>query len=70
MSRRRRYTQRELIRKLEEQGWTRTVGGRHQTKMVKPGERSITIPEFRRAVLPIGLSNAILKQAEIEEDNL
>ncbi len=66
---RRHYTQEELIRKLREHGWEQSVGGKHQVKMIREGERPVTIPEFKGGTLPIGLSHAILKQAGIEDDN-
>jgi len=55
--------QRRAIRLLERHGWTRTAGGRHQVKMVKPGERPITLPDNHRRDYPAGLAHAILKQA-------
>ena len=69
MSKRKRYTQKALVLELSQHGWTKTGGGKHQVKMVKPGERSITIPEFRGETLPVGLSHSILKQAGIEGEN-
>ena len=68
MPRRRRYTQKELIRELRRNGWAQAVGGKHQVKMTKEGQRSITIPEFRGETLPIGLSEAILKQAGVRDE--
>ncbi|MDQ3986891.1 MAG: type II toxin-antitoxin system HicA family toxin [Actinomycetota bacterium] len=68
MARPKRFTQRELIKKLEEGGWTRRPGGRHQVKMVKEGERPVTIPQYQGKALPIGLSQAILKQAGVEDN--
>jgi len=47
---------------LEEHGWEATVGGKHQVKMVKPGERPITLPQHGKDY-PVGLTRAILKQA-------
>ncbi|HWC13495.1 MAG TPA: type II toxin-antitoxin system HicA family toxin [Actinomycetota bacterium] len=70
MSRRKRYTQKALVRELSRHGWTKTTGGKHQVKMVRAGERPITIPEFRGETLPIGLSEAILRQAGIEGENI
>jgi predicted RNA binding protein YcfA (HicA-like mRNA interferase family) len=55
--------QKEAIRLLEQHGWTRETGGKHQVKMVKPGRRPITLPANRRRDYPVGLSIAILKQA-------
>lgn len=70
MNRRKRYTQKALVRELSQHGWTKTSGGKHQVKMVKPGERPITIPEFKGETLPIGLSQSILRQAGIEGENI
>lgn len=41
-------TQKEWIRILQDSGWTRDRGGKHQVKMTKPGERPITLPENKR----------------------
>jgi predicted RNA binding protein YcfA (HicA-like mRNA interferase family) len=68
MAKRRRYTQKELKRRLESEGWTERTGGKHVVKMVKRGERPITIPMYKGETLPIGLSQAILKQAGIEDE--
>ena len=57
-------TQREMIRLLEQCGWTRESGGKH-IKMVKPGHRPITLPDHKRRDYPVGLYRAILKQAGI-----
>ncbi|MGH2747447.1 MAG: type II toxin-antitoxin system HicA family toxin [Actinomycetota bacterium] len=69
MPRKRRYTQKELVDELRRHGWTKSTGGKHQVKMVKPGSRPITVPQFKGQTLPIGLSLAILKQAEIGDDS-
>jgi predicted RNA binding protein YcfA (HicA-like mRNA interferase family) len=68
MARRRRYTQKELVKRLSKEGWKREAGGRHQVKMTKEGRRPVTIPEYRGETLPVGLSQAILRQAGIEEE--
>lgn len=34
-------------RLLEAHGWVKETGGRHETKMVKPGERPVTLPYHR-----------------------
>jgi predicted RNA binding protein YcfA (HicA-like mRNA interferase family) len=69
MTKRRRYTQKALVKKLQDHGWTLSSGGKHQVKMVREGCRPITIPVFKNQTLPVGLSTSILKQAEIEEGN-
>lgn len=68
MAKRKRYTQKALIKMLKDHGWERSVGGRHQVKMTRDGHRPVTIPEFKGETLPVGLSQAILKQAGIEDD--
>ncbi|MCB0831392.1 MAG: type II toxin-antitoxin system HicA family toxin [Solirubrobacterales bacterium] len=55
--------QKQAIRLLESNGWTRTTGGKHQVKMTKPGRRPITLPDNHRRDYPTGLTMAILKQA-------
>jgi predicted RNA binding protein YcfA (HicA-like mRNA interferase family) len=55
--------QKKAIKLLEEHGWIRTAGGKHQVKMVKPGQRPITLPANRRRDYPVGLALAILNQA-------
>lgn len=55
--------QKDWIERLESEGWTRSVGGKHQTKMIKAGHRPITLPEHRRRDYPAGLSAAIRRQA-------
>jgi predicted RNA binding protein YcfA (HicA-like mRNA interferase family) len=66
--RRKRYTQKELIKTLKDHGWKRSTGGKHQVKMVREGDRPVTIPEFKGETLPVGLTQAILKQAGIEDE--
>jgi len=51
-------TQKEWIRILEDSGWTRDRGGKHQVKMTKPGERPITLPENKRPPTARGSSGA------------
>lgn len=68
MAKRKRYTQKALIKMLKEHGWEQSVGGKHQVKMTRESHRPVTIPEFKGETLPVGLSQAILKQAGIEDD--
>jgi predicted RNA binding protein YcfA (HicA-like mRNA interferase family) len=51
---------------LEQYGWTRERGGKHQIKMTKPGHRPITLPINKRQDYPVGLSQAILRQAGLK----
>ena len=69
MGRLKRYTQKQLIKTLKQHGWEKSVGGKHQVKMIREGHRPVTIPEFKGETLPVGLSQAILKQAGIEVDS-
>ena len=68
MAKRKRYTQKALSKMLREHGWEQSIGGKHQVKMIREGQRPVTIPEFKGETLPVGLSQAILKQAGIEDD--
>ncbi|WP_083903522.1 type II toxin-antitoxin system HicA family toxin [Nocardiopsis alkaliphila] len=58
--------QKELKRLLEEHGWRETIGGKHQVKMEKEGERPITLPMHKGKPYAVGLTGAILKQAGIK----
>ena len=40
--------QRRAIRLLTNDGWTETRGGKHVVKMVKDGQRPVTLPRSRR----------------------
>jgi predicted RNA binding protein YcfA (HicA-like mRNA interferase family) len=56
-------TQKEWIKLLQSHGWTRESGGKHQTKMTKPGQRPITLPENHRRAYSKGLEAALRRQA-------
>lgn len=58
--------QKAARRLLEQHGWHRTVGGKHNVKMEKPGERPITLPTHHGRDYGAGLSAAILRQAGID----
>jgi predicted RNA binding protein YcfA (HicA-like mRNA interferase family) len=59
-----RHNQRSMKRLLEANGWTEAVGGKHVVKMIKPGNRPITLPHDKGGGgYPIGLSMAIMRQA-------
>jgi predicted RNA binding protein YcfA (HicA-like mRNA interferase family) len=62
-----RLNQKSAIKLLRANGWTRTVGGKHSVKMVKPGRRPVTLPQHRGQDYSPGLTAAILRQAEIEQ---
>ena len=48
---------------LERHGWRMAAGGKHQIKMVKAGERPITLPMNRGQDYSKGLRAAIFRQA-------
>lgn len=48
---------------LEENGWTRTLGGNHVVKMEKEGHRPITLPYHKGQMYAVGLSQRILAEA-------
>jgi predicted RNA binding protein YcfA (HicA-like mRNA interferase family) len=50
---------------LEEQGWRKTLGGKHVVKMVKAGCRPITLPHHSGQDYGPGLSAAIRRQARL-----
>lgn len=60
--------QASAIKLLTRHGWTQGTGGKHQVKMTKPGQRPITLPDNKRRDYPVGLRNAILKQAGISQE--
>lgn len=39
--------QKSAAKLLQENGWTESVGGKHNVKMVKPGHRPITLPKHK-----------------------
>lgn len=51
---------------LEAHGWTRTLGGKHNVKMEKEGERPITLPHHKGRDYSPDLRAAILKQAGLK----
>lgn len=59
-------TQKEWIKRLEREGWTRERGGNHQVKMTKAGRRSITLPENKRRAYSKGFEAELRRQAGIE----
>lgn len=58
-----RLSQATARKLLESNGWTCQVGGKHVVKMVKEGERPITLPAHKGQDYGVGLTRAILKQA-------
>lgn len=54
--------QREWINALEEEGWVRERGGKHQGKA---GKRPITLPQHKGRTYSKGLDAAIRRQAAL-----
>lgn len=63
------YNQKSMQKKLEEHGWTKGKGTKHNVKMEKAGERPITLPMHRRQDYSKNLANAILRQAGITSED-
>ena len=55
---------------LEAHGWAKTVGGKHNIKMEKPGQRPITLPMHKGQDYSAGLTQSILKAAGIDRGEL
>jgi predicted RNA binding protein YcfA (HicA-like mRNA interferase family) len=51
---------------LEAYDWTPTGGGKHSTKMEKPGRRPITLPRHHGRDYSADLRKAILRQAGLD----
>jgi predicted RNA binding protein YcfA (HicA-like mRNA interferase family) len=61
------HNQRSIKRLLEANGWTETIGGKHNVKMEKPGQRPITLPPDKGGGgYARGLTAAILRQAGLK----
>lgn len=55
--------QTSFIKLLETEGWTHAIGGKHSVKMVKTGERPITLPRHKGRDYSASLTSDILRQA-------
>lgn len=55
-------TQKEWIKRLQQEGWTLERGGKRQVKMTKPGHRPITLPENKRRAYSKGFRGAQLRR--------
>ena len=55
---------------LEAHDWIKTVGGKHNIKMEKPGNRPITLPMHKGEDDSAGLTQSILKAAGIDRGEL
>jgi predicted RNA binding protein YcfA (HicA-like mRNA interferase family) len=58
--------QKRARKMLEAQGWTKTVGGKHNVKIEKPGHRPITLPKHSGAGYGKQLAAAIMRQGGLE----
>jgi predicted RNA binding protein YcfA (HicA-like mRNA interferase family) len=62
--------QRSAKKLLSNHGWTETVGGKHNVKMTKEGQRPITLPKHKGQDYSSSLTRAILRQAGIDPSEL
>jgi len=62
--------QKTAVKLLEEHGWTEGVGGKHNVKMTKPGQRPITLPKHKGQDYSKSLTRAILRQPSIDPKEL
>jgi predicted RNA binding protein YcfA (HicA-like mRNA interferase family) len=60
--------QRTARRLLESVGYVKTIGGKHNIKMEKPGKRPITLPMHKGRDYSPDLRDAILKQAGLKDE--
>lgn len=56
-------TQKQWIKLLQREGWTKERGGKHQVKMTKPGQRPITLPEHKRQAYSKAMEADLRRQA-------
>ena len=66
MSKQKPHNCKSMVRLLEHNGWTRTIGGKQVYKMVKPGHRPITIPIKNGQDYGPRLTADILRQAGLK----
>ncbi|HWY19313.1 MAG TPA: type II toxin-antitoxin system HicA family toxin [Solirubrobacteraceae bacterium] len=57
-------TQKEWIKRLQMEGWTRERGSKHQVKMTKPGYRPITLPENKRRAYSKGFEAQLRRELQ------
>jgi predicted RNA binding protein YcfA (HicA-like mRNA interferase family) len=58
--------QKQARRLLERNGWERKTGGKHKVKMVKGGQRPVTLPHHRGRDYSPALAAEILRQAGLK----
>lgn len=61
-------SQKSARKLLEANEWTETLGGKHNVKMTKPGQRPITLPMHKGRDYAPGLTAAILRQAGLDKE--
>lgn len=61
-----RLSQKTAKALLKQYGWEETLGGKHNIKMEKPGERPITLPMHKGSEYGPGLTTAILREAGLK----
>lgn len=60
-------TQKEWIKRLQQEGWTLERGGNHQVKMTKPRHRPITLPENKRRAYSKGFEAQLRREADLKD---
>jgi hypothetical protein len=60
-------TQKQWIKRLKREGWSKERGGNHQIKMTKPGCRPITLPENHRRAYPKGFEAQLGRELKAAE---
>ncbi|MGA2164348.1 MAG: type II toxin-antitoxin system HicA family toxin [Solirubrobacteraceae bacterium] len=61
-------TQKEWIKRLQQEGWTLERGGKRQAKMTKPGRRPITLPENKRRAYSKGFEAQLRREADLQDE--
>jgi hypothetical protein len=59
-------TQKQWIKLLVSRGWTIERGGKHQTKMTKPGHRPVTLPENKRRAYSKGFEAQLRRETGLQ----
>ena len=59
-------TQKEWIKRLQQEGWTLESGGNHQVKMTKPGHRPVTLPEHKRRAYSKGFEAQLRRETGLK----
>lgn len=62
--------QKQWRKVLERRDWFCETGGKHVVKMTKDGHRPITLPMHKGRTYPVGLHDAIRKQAGLSSKDL